>query len=531
MAGTAAQQFGNYAGGHGSAMSNKIPVLSARSLSKQYGPFLALDRADLDLWSGQVHALVGSNGAGKSTLVKILTGALTPDSGDLLINGKRTHGDTKTMLDAGVACIYQEAQLVPALSVLDNILLGRQPINRFGLLKRKAQRENVAALLSKYDLRLDLDNLVQTLTPVQQKEVEIVKALSLNAQIILMDEPTASLSHAEVTKLFETIQRLREQGVAILYISHILDEIFTIADQVTVIRDGKVRLTLPVSEISKKTLIDTMLGQELTHELTTESRAARQQSRSTEPEVALECRGFSKNGLFENINLKLYSGEVLCLTGLVGAKRSELVRAIFGAEPADRGELFVYGKPVEVKHPIDAIRLKIGFVPEDRRRDGLFMGLSMALNIIMAHLSSVSRMGLMFQSAIRAVGGEQLLSLNIVPPRLDITPRALSGGNQQKVLLGRWLTGDTRIIILDEPTVGIDVGTKAAIYALLRKLAASNKAILMVSSDMEEVLTVADRVVVMAQGRITATLDHEQISQERILKAASGEQVELSDDH
>jgi len=334
-----------------------------------------------------------------------------------------------------------------------------------------------------------------------------------------------------VTKLFETIQRLRDQGVAILYISHILDEIFSIADQVTVIRDGKVRLTVPISEISKKTLIDTMLGQELTQELTIESHAARQHSQSTEREVALECRGFSKDGLFENINLKLYSGEVLCLTGLVGAKRSELVRAIFGAEPADRGELFVYGKRVEVKHPLDAIRLKIGFVPEDRRRDGLFMGLSMALNIIMAYLSSVSRMGLIFQSAIRAVGGEQLLSLSIVPPRLDITPRALSGGNQQKVLLGRWLSGDTPIIILDEPTVGIDVGTKAAIYALLRKLAASNKAILLVSSDMEEVLTVADRVVVMAQGRITATLDHEQITQARILKAASGEHVELSDDH
>jgi ABC-type sugar transport system ATPase subunit len=493
-------------------------LLKAHGLSKRYGAVQALDNADMDLHAGQVHALVGSNGAGKSTLVKILTGAVTPDSGELLLDGKPISGDTNDMLKAGIACIYQDSQLVPALSVLDNIMLGRQPLNRFGFLDRKTQREIVTALLAKHDLQLDLDSPVMALSPVKQKEVEIAKALSLNAQIILMDEPTASLSHAEVEKLFESIRRLKSQGVAILYISHMLDEIFTIADQVTVIRDGKVRVTVPISAISKKTLIETMLGQELT----AESQSAQRESPPAS-EVALECRGLSKAGLFDNINLKVHSGEIVCLTGLVGAKRSELVRALFGVDPADKGEIYVYGKSVRIKHPLDAIRLGMGFVPEDRRRDGLFMGLSVAVNIITATLSNVTRMGLLSQTKIRAVGQEQVMELGIVPARLDAVPRALSGGNQQKVLLGRWLTGDTRIIILDEPTVGIDVGTKANIYALLRKLAAANKAVLIVSSDIEEVLTVADRVVVMAQGRITGNFEHAEISQERILRAASGE--------
>lgn len=501
-------------------MNNNIVLLKGVGLSKQYGPVRALDHADIELHAGLVHALVGSNGAGKSTLVKILTGAITPDSGELLINGKPVSGDTKAMLDAGIACIYQDPQLIPALTVLDNVMLGRQPTRRFGFLDRKTQHEMVTALLAKHDLQLDLDSPVVALTPVQQKEVEIAKALSLNARIILMDEPTASLSHAEVEKLFRSIRRLSEQGVAILYISHMLDEIFEIANQVTVIRDGKVRLSVPIADITKKTLIETMLGQELADE----SRAPHDQSQAP-AQIALECRGLSKTGLFENINLQVHSGEIVCITGLVGAKRSELVRAIFGVDPADQGEIYIYGKPVNIRHPLDAIRLGIGFVPEDRRRDGLFMSLAVDLNIIMAHLSSVTRRGLLSQRAIRAVGNTQVTDLGIIPARLDAVPRSLSGGNQQKVLLGRWLTVDTRIIILDEPTVGIDVGTKANIYGLLHKLAAAHKAVLIVSSDIEEVLTVADRVVVMAQGRITGNFDHTQVSQELILRAASGEVV------
>ncbi len=500
-------------------MNNNAVLLQARGLTKQYGAILALDHADMELRGGQVHALVGSNGAGKSTLVKILTGAVSPDVGEILLDGQPISGDTGDFLNAGIACIYQDSQLVPALTVLDNILLGRQPVNRFGFLDRKTQRELVTALLAKHDLQLDLDSPVQALRPVQQKEVEIAKALSLNARVILMDEPTAALSHAEVEKLFSSIRRLLNLGVAVLYISHILDEIFSIAAQVTVIRDGKVRLSVPIAKISKTTLIDTMLGQEL-H--AAESIVTSQHHRPSE-EIALECCNLSKVGLFENINLQVHTGEIVCLTGLVGARRSELVRAIFGVEPADSGEIYVYGKRVNMCYPLDAIKLGMGFVPEDRRRDGLFMSLSAGLNIIAAHLNSVTHLGLVSQRAIETVGRRQISDLSITPARLDALPRALSGGNQQKVLLGRWLTGNTRIIILDEPTVGIDVGTKANIYAILRKLAAANKAVLIVSSDIEEVLTVPDRVVVMAQGRITANFDHTRVSQELIIRAASGE--------
>jgi len=500
-------------------MNDNVILLQARGLSKKYGAIQALDQADIELRRGQVHALVGSNGAGKSTLVKILTGAVSPDAGEILLDGHAISGDTGAMLKAGIACIYQDSQLVPALSVLDNIMLGRQPVGRFGFLKRTAQREIVTALLAKHDLQLDLDSSAQALPAVQQKEVEIAKALSLNARVILMDEPTAALSHAEVEKLFLSIRRLQKQGVAILYISHMLDEIFRIADQVTVIRDGKVRLSVPIGEISKNTLIETMLGQEL-H--AAEAVVANEHHPSSE-EIALECRRLSKAGLFENINLQVHSGEIVCLTGLVGAGRSELVRAIFGIEPADQGEICVYGSPVNIRHPLDAIRLGMGFVPEDRRRDGLFISLSVGLNLIAAHLSAVTPLGLLSQAAIEAVGSRQISDLSIIPARLDVAPRALSGGNQQKVLLGRWLTSSTRIIILDEPTVGIDVGTKANIYAILRKLAAANKAVLIVSSDIEEVLTVPDRVVVMAQGRITGNFDRARVSQELILRAASGE--------
>jgi len=496
-------------------------LLSAYGLSKHYGAHHALDGADLDLRAGEVHALVGSNGAGKSTLVKILTGAVGPDAGTLTLAGMPVpFGDPKAALDAGIACIYQEANLVPALSVLDNIVLGRHPTRRFGLLDRSAQRQAVRELLARHDLRLDLDAPVQTLPTVQQKEVEIAKALSLNARVILMDEPTAWLAHAEVEKLFHSIRQLRAQGVAVLYISHILDEIFAIADRVTVIRDGKVRLMAPIAATSKAALVEAMLGRELAVEVGT---AHRQMPQSAAGAVALECHGLSKAGLFQDMALQVHQGEIVCITGLVGAKRSEFVRALFGAEPADQGEILIHGRRVSLREPAAAIRHGIGFVPEDRRRDGLFMGLPIGANLVLAYLPLVTRAGLLVRRLTRALGRRQVEDLGIVPARLDLPARALSGGNQQKVLLGRWLAGGARILILDEPTVGVDVGAKADIYQLLRRLASAGAAILIVSSDMEEVLAIADRVIVMAQGRVSRTFTGHEVTQGAILSAASGE--------
>jgi ABC-type sugar transport system ATPase subunit len=496
-------------------------VLEAIGVSKRFGIVQAVDTVDFALRRGEVHALVGSNGAGKSTLVKILTGALASDTGELKLDGKPfAGGSTKAALEAGIAGVYQHSQLVPVLPVMDNILLGRQPTFIGGILNRKAQRQRVAQLLARYDLQLDLDVPALALSPVQQKEVEIAKALSVDARVILMDEPTAALSQSEVKKLFAAIHQLREQGVAILYISHVLDEIFEIADRVTVIRNGQVHLSASIAEVTKQEVVETMLGKELAstvNHLVFENHPAVMQ------EVALECRNLSKKATFNEINLKIYKGEIVCITGLVGSKRSELVRALFGAEPADKGEILVFGKAVRMRHPLDAIRQGIGFVPEDRRHDGLFMDLPIRSNIVMAILDKVTRGGILVQQRIKKVSKENIGHLNIVPPRTEVLPSTLSGGNQQKVLLARWLAGDTRVLILDEPTVGIDVGTKANIYNLLRQLAAKGTAVLVVSSDLEEVMSVADRIVVMSKGRITGNFSRQAVTQEEIMKAASGE--------
>ncbi len=502
-------------------MANKI-LLQARQLSKRYAAVQALTQADLDIKAGEVHALLGSNGAGKSTLVKILTGAVAPDTGEVQLNGHPLPpGNTKAALDAGLACIYQEANLVPALSVLDNIMLGRQPVKKFGLLDRQTQRNFVTQLLAQHNLQLDPAAPVQTLSTVQQKEVEIAKALSLNAKVILMDEPTAWLSRVEVEKLFRSIRHLTAAGVGVLYISHVLDEIFEIADRVTVLRDGKVLMSTATSDITKEQLVQAMLGRQLlveTHQAQREVAAV-----PAGQAAALECRGLGKTGMFSDINLNVQPGEIVCITGLIGAKRSELVQTLFGAQTPDTGEILVHGRPVKITRPKDAIDLGVGLVPEDRREEGLLLSLSMEHNLGLAYLPQVTRWGLISGAALRAMARQQVERLGITPPRLQNPVRNLSGGNQQKVLVGRWLAGKANIIILDEPTVGVDVGAKADIYQLLRDLAAGGAAILIVSSDMEEVMTVADRILVMAQGRLVANYQKGQVSQPEILRAASGE--------
>ncbi|MBE7471703.1 MAG: sugar ABC transporter ATP-binding protein [Anaerolineales bacterium] len=496
-------------------------VLRARNLNKRYLAVQALAEVNLDIQAGQVHALLGSNGAGKSTLVKILTGAITPDTGEVLLNGQRIPpGNPKAALEAGISCIYQESNLVPALSVLDNIMLGRQPTYGPGLLDRPAQRVFVRSLLARNGLLLDLDTPVQALPTGQQKEVEIAKALSLKARVILMDEPTAWLSQVEVETLFRAIRNLTREGVGVLYISHVLDEIFTIADRVTVLRDGKVHLAAPIGQINKGALVQAMLGRQLSAET---DHLQHELPPSSAGPVALECRNLSKAGLFEAINLSVHRGEIVCITGLVGAKRSELVRTLFGAERADQGEVFIHGQAVTLRRPQDAIDRGLGFVPEDRRRDGLFMSLSVNHNLALASLNPLTRLGLVSGRLLNGLGQKQVARLGIVPPRLETPVRNLSGGNQQKVLVGRWLASGANIIILDEPTVGIDVGAKADIYQLLRHLAAEGAAILIVSSDMEEVMTIADRILVMAQGRLVGNFLKGQASQAEILRAAGGE--------
>jgi ABC-type sugar transport system ATPase subunit len=502
--------------------SEKI-LLQANGVSKRYFAVQALNDASIEIHAGEVHALIGSNGAGKSTLVKILTGAVVPDTGEVLLGGTRIpSGDTRASLNAGIACIYQESNLVPALSVMENIMLGRQKTSRLGIIDNKSQRVFVENLLKKHNLNLDPDAPVQSLSTVQLKEVEIAKALSMQAKVILMDEPTAWLSRNEVEKLFESIRGLTKEGVGVLYISHVLDEIFTIADRATVIRDGKVLLTTTIKETNKNALVQAMLGRQLSTETI---ELQRMQAASEQGDVAIECKNLRKTGLFEDVSFNVHRNEIVCITGLLGSKRTDLVRTLFGSEVPDAGEVYVNGELVKIRRPLDAIQLGMGLVPEDRRRDGLLMNLSINHNLVLAYLPLVTHFGLISWNQFKNLGKKQIDELGILPPRLDNLARNLSGGNQQKVLIGRWLAGATDILILDEPTVGVDVGAKADIYKLLRSLAEAGTAILIVSSDMEEVLTIADRVLVMANGRMVASFLKGQVTQEQILNAAAGRRV------
>jgi ABC-type sugar transport system ATPase subunit len=495
------------------------PVLEAQDLSKRYGAVQALLSASLTLRGGEVHALMGTNGAGKSTLVKILTGAVRPDSGTVRLDGRPLpHGDPRRALDAGIACIYQESNLVPALTVLDNVMLGCQPLKSFWRLDRTAQRATVSALLARHGMDLELDAQVQSLPTVDQKQVEIAKALARNARVILMDEPTAWLSQVEVQSLFRSIRGLTDQGICVLYISHVLDEVFAIADNLSVVRDGKVVLTAATASMTAASLAQAMLGRELM----AETNALRTTKHVRSSSIALECKGLAAPGSFHDVNLVVRAGEIVCITGLIGSGRSELFNALFGVQPATAGEILVHGRPLHIGRPLDAISAGLGMVPEDRRTDGLMMNHSIRQNVVAAHLGRVSRAGIVAPGSARRLTNEVVSALGILPPRPEMLVRTLSGGNQQKVLIGRWLVGTMDVLLLDEPTVGIDVGAKAEIYQRLRALADEGTGVLMISSDMEEVLTLPDRILVMASGRLVAEFSKSEANQEAILEAASG---------
>jgi ABC-type sugar transport system ATPase subunit len=496
-------------------------LLRATGLTKTYGSLVALFDASLTVNAGEVRSLVGANGAGKSTLIKILTGAVRPNAGQIVIEGKTIEpGDPSRMLAHGVACIYQHSNLAPAMTVLDNIYLGRQPTRGWGLLDRRRQRQEAEALLKLRNINLDLDAKVRDLSTVKRKEVEIAKALALNARILLMDEPTAWLSHRDVARLFETIRALKASGVAIVYISHMLDELYAICDTVTVLRDGRVVEDCAVADISRGELLHKFIGERLAAEAS--DRSKRRGSSGVAGEARLVCRRLSRPGAFEDIGFEVRSGEIFCITGLVGSKRSELVRAIFGAEAFDAGDLIVEGVPMRPKTPIAMIRRGLGFVPEDRHRDGLMLTMSVERNLAMAALDLFSKFGLLRRRRMAQGAARQIADLSVSPADPAIETRKLSGGNQQKVLIGKWLMRKPRILILDEPTVGVDVGAKSEVYAILRALKAGGTAVLVVSSDMEEVMTIADRIMVMRAGRVEGIYDANKVTEREIVERVGG---------
>jgi len=498
-------------------VDSSTPVIEARGLSKVYGSVTALADADFRVMPGEVRALVGANGAGKSTLIKILTGAIAPTSGTVTVNAEPAAlGSPTEMIRRGVACIYQHSNLAPAMTVLDNIFLGRQPTRRFGFLDRKRQREMARALLDLHGIQLDLDAVVSTLPTVKQKEVEIMKALALDARVLLMDEPTGWLSASEVAKLHDTIRALKTRGVGIVYISHMLDEIYAVCDTMTIMRDGRIVAQSAVSEMPRPRMVELMVGEKLARDASDAAHLQRKPHGSGE--VRLRCTRLSRLGAFTDVSFELHAGEILCITGLIGAKRTELVQAIFGSHPFDEGTMELNGARVKFRSPGEAMAHGVGFVPEDRHREGLMLGLSVTENLIMTTLDRCRRGPALLRKRIEQVSRDAIRALNVRPADGRLAVRQLSGGNQQKVLLGKWLNLGPGVLMLDEPTVGVDVGAKAEIYSILRAERDKGTAILVVSSDLEEVMTIADRIAIMVSGRMVSVQSANELTMADIVR-------------
>jgi ribose transport system ATP-binding protein len=488
-------------------------LLSLRGVSKSFPGVQALADLDLDLFAGEVLAIVGENGAGKSTLIKILGGAHRPDTGTMEISGQGVSiASPIAARRLGITVIYQEFNLVPELSARDNIFLGGER-NLFSRLHRYPERRRAEELLGRIGFHFDPELAIARLSVAQQQGVEIARALSLEARILVMDEPTAALTPPEVAALLDIIRGLRRQGLGIIYVSHRLDEIFAVADRVLVLRDGQLVSCGPAGGESRKTLIEKMVGRTLEQEFPPRNVAI------GEPRLVVSnlCRGDK----VRDVSLEIRRGEILALTGLVGAGRTETARLIFGADPRDRGSISLDGKLLDIRRPRDAIRAGICLVTEDRKNQGLILEQSVEDNFSLPNLAAFSRFGFLRSGKLRQAFGEQVRRLGIKVHNPGQPVNHLSGGNQQKVILAKWLQATAEVILFDEPTRGIDVGAKHEIYLLLNDLAARGKAILMISSELEEVLGMADRIVVMHEGRITGTItDVAGATQESILELA-----------
>ncbi|MEI7030280.1 sugar ABC transporter ATP-binding protein [Streptomyces pratensis] len=486
-------------------------LLRVEGLRKTFPGVVALDNVDFDLRRGEVHVLLGENGAGKSTLIKMLSGACRPDRGRILADGREVRIDGAQDAERlGIATIYQEFNLVPDLTVAENIFLGRQP-RRFGLVDHRRMREDAQKLLRRVGVHVRPDARVRDLGIARLQMVEIAKALSLNARVLIMDEPTAVLTSEEVDKLFAIVRHLREEGVGIVFITHHLDEIAALGDRVTVLRDGRSVDQVPASTPEDE-LVRLMVGRSIEQQYPRERPAA--------GATLLSVRGLTRDGAFHDVSFDVRAGEVVGLAGLVGSGRTEVARAVFGADPYDAGAVDVRGERL-ARHDVPAaMRAGIGLVPEDRKGQGLVLDASVQENLGLVTLRSASRSGLVDLKGQRAAAARIAEQLDVRMSGLGQHVRTLSGGNQQKVVIGKWLLADTKVLILDEPTRGIDVGAKVEIYQLVNELTASGHAVLMISSDLPEVLGMSDRVLVMAQGRIAGELPAGEATQDAVMALA-----------
>jgi rhamnose transport system ATP-binding protein len=496
-------------------MTNAI-LLRAENIDKSYAGVHALRNASLELRAGEVHALIGENGAGKSTLIKIITGAVEPDAGTLRLHGElMTQNSPRLAKQLGIAAIYQQPALFPELSVAENIAIGLEQSSIFSRVDWRGRRQQAAELLARVGARIDPDAEGGDLTMPEQQLVEIARAIGARARVLIMDEPTASLSEEDTQNLFAVIRQLRAEGVGIIYISHRLEELPLIADRVTVLRDGQTIDTREMATVDRQQLIQLMVGRELSAVFPKRDVVA--------GEVILELRqlGCSASGIHD-VDLFVRAGEIVGLAGLVGGGRTELARTIFGLAPSDRGEILLRGKPVNITSAARAIEFGIAYVPEDRRRHGVILDLAISANISLASLDRFSRAGALDFRREQEVAADYTRKLGIKTPAIFAPVATLSGGNQQKVALSRWLVTKPSVLILDEPTQGIDVGAKSEVHALMTDLAAQGVGILMISSELPEILAMSDRIAVMHGGTVVGTLDRVDASQEKILALALG---------
>ena len=500
----------------GSSAKDGAPLLSLRGAAKSFGAVHAIVDGSIDLYGGEAHGLVGENGAGKSTLVKILAGVYQPDEGRLTVDGNPAMlNGPGAAQDAGIAVIYQEPTLFPDLTVAENIFMGRQPLRAGRRIDGRKMREESRALFKELGVMLDPGRICRGLSIADQQIIEIAKALSLEARIIVMDEPTAALSAAEVARLFDVVRTLRASGAAVLFISHRLEEVFEICQRVTVMRDGRHVLTEELAGLTADDLVRAMVGRQLA------DRAA--DGHGTPGEVVLHVERLSREGVFTDISFDVRAGEIVAFSGLVGSGRSEVARAVFGIDRYDAGSVTVRGRPLRKASPTSAMAAGVGFVPEDRRQQGLVMDMSVQENMALASMSRLRHLGLITAKAERNFAADWALRLRIKFGRLTDPVSQLSGGNQQKVVLGKWLGRQPAVLIVDEPTRGIDIATKGEVHRLLSRLAGEGVAILMISSELPEVLRVGDRILVMREGRLVMQYGHEDASEEKIMSAATGQ--------
>ncbi len=490
------------------------PRIQLRGISKRFAATQALADVSLDLLQGEVHGLVGENGAGKSTLVKILAGVHQPDGGTIRLDGEETqiHGPAHSR-SLGIAVVHQEPRLFPDLTVAENVFIGHAPTGRFGSIDWGGTRSRAEGLFRELGVQVDVGAPVRGLSMADQQLIEIAKSLSLEARVLILDEPTASLSAHEVDRLFTIVRRLRDRGVSILFVSHRLDEVFALCDRATVFRDGRHVVTMATGALTTADLVRHMVGRTVSLFPKVETPIG---------DVLLEVSGLARVGEFREVGFTVRAGEIVGFAGLVGAGRTEVARVLFGIDQRDGGEVRLHGQPVRFASPSAAMHAGIAYLPEDRHQEGLVGDFTIAQNVTLPILPRLFPRLLMRASAERRVAHEFTHQLNVRMTGVDQLVGALSGGNQQKVVLAKWLASRPRILILDEPTRGIDIGAKVEVHRIISELAASGLGIILISSDLPEVLAMSDRILVFHEGRITAEISHDQATQERVMFAATG---------